>query len=196
MAFAEPVAVVDGNVRRVVSRLKAWENPIPTEVQRTAQELLSLPHPGEWNQALMELGSLVCTPQNPRCAECPIRRWCKGKANPSQYPTPKVRKPKALEVVALVLVGPEGVHLEARRGRILGGLWGVPMQENPGGLEHLLAQFGLSRAESCGTIQHAFTHRKLSVQVYRADWNGQEQPGQRPLSRLDQKVLGCAGVFL
>ncbi len=202
IAFGAPVAAVDGNVRRVLSRLYAWENPTPKQVQEAADTLMaelvywggdvnaqtgSLP--GDWNQALMELGATICTPQNPSCGGCPVAPFCRGKNHPERYPATKVRKQKNLEVVALVLQGPDGIHLELRQDRVLGGLWGFPMEEGQGALERLLARFGLDSAELVGTVRHDFTHRKLNVQVYKARWEARENPLQRPLSRLDQKIL-------
>ncbi|WP_299430616.1 A/G-specific adenine glycosylase [uncultured Meiothermus sp.] len=202
IAFGEPVAAADGNVRRVLSRWNAWENPNPKQVQEAADTLMaelvywggsvntsdgSLP--GDWNQALMELGATVCTPQNPGCRVCPAARFCQGKTRPERYPATRARKQKGLEVVALVLQGPKGVHLELRQGRVLGGLWGFPMEEGPGALGRLLARFGLDSAEPVGTVRHNFTHRKLHIQVYQAHWEARENPKNRPLSRLDRKIL-------
>jgi len=202
IAFGEPVAAVDGNVRRVLSRIYTWENPTPQQVQEAADTLMaelvywggdvstqggSLP--GDWNQALMELGATVCTPRNPGCGGCPVAPFCRGKNHPGRYPATKVRKQKNLEVVALVLQGPDGIHLELRQGRILGGLWGFPMEEGQGALGSLLARFGLDAAESVGTVRHDFTHRKLHIRVYKARWEAKENPENRPLSRLDRKIL-------
>lgn len=200
IAFGEPAAAVDGNVRRVLSRLLAWEHPTPKQVQEAADALLSAlvqqkdARPGDWNQALMELGATVCTPQNPGCGGCPVAAFCQGKASPAHYPASRVRKQKSLELVALVLQGPEGVYLEQRQGPVLGGLWGVPMEEGPGALERLLARFGLDSAELVGPVRHEFTHRKLHIRVYRAPWVAGENPVRRPLSRLDQKILALAGA--
>ncbi len=201
IAFGEPVAAVDGNVRRVLSRWHAWENPTPKQVQAAADTLMAeLVHrigvnapsrslPGDWNQALMELGATICTPQNPGCGSCPVAPFCRGKNHPELYPATKVRKQKSLEVVALVLHGPDGIHLELRQGRVLGGLWGFPMEEGQGALERLLARFGLDSAELVGTVRHDFTHRKLNIRVYEARWEARENPENRPLSRLDRKIL-------
>lgn len=197
IVFGEPIAAVDGNVRRVLSRLFAWEKPSPKPVQEAANTLMAQlvklkgdkELPGDWNQALMELGATVCTPQNPSCGACPVAPYCLGKSHPERYPTAQKRRQKSLEMVALVLHGPTGVHLELRQGPVLGGLWGVPMEENPGALERLLARFGLDKAEPVGTVHHNFTHRKLNIQVYKAPWGAKEDPKRRPLARLDCKIL-------
>lgn len=194
IAFGEPKAAVDGNIRRVLSRLEAWELPSPQQVQAKADALMaSTAAAGDWNQALMELGATLCTPQNPKCSVCPIAAFCRGKADPQRYPAPKERKQKEVNAVALVLQGPNGVHLEPRKGKILGGLWGVPLHE--GSIEALVQSVAANSSLDpllIGTISHAFTHRKLTVQVYTAAWDGQENPQERPLSRLDRKILELA----
>lgn len=76
IAYGEPVAVVDGNVERVLSRLDGKPRTNSQTWQR-AQELLDARNPGDWNQAVMELGATVCTPQNPQCLICPLRLWCR-----------------------------------------------------------------------------------------------------------------------
>lgn len=83
IAFNAPYAVVDGNVFRVISRLFAVENPIDTTagkkiITEIAQSLLSLDQPGTYNQAIMDFGSLVCTPTQPRCMECPLQNRCQS----------------------------------------------------------------------------------------------------------------------
>ena len=199
IAFGEPVAAVDGNVRRVLSRWYAWEKPTAGQIQQAAEALMAGParlSPGDWNQALMELGATVCLPKSPTCGRCPVTRFCLGQAAPERYPAPKERKQRQLEWVALVLQGPSGVYLEQRQGALLGGLWGFPMEEGPGALARLLARFGLEQAERLGSLCHDFTHRKLHIEVYRAPWVAGENPANRPLSRLDQKILALVEANL
>jgi A/G-specific adenine glycosylase len=95
--------------------------------------------------------------------------------------------------VSLVLCGPKGYVLEKRNGEMLGGLWGFPLAEGDGALSSLLARYGLEEAEYLGTVNHAFTHKRLTVAVYATSWSGPgEDPTHRPLSRLDQKILALA----
>src|ERR1700690_2389491 len=75
IAFAEPIAVVDGNVERVLHRLGGVNLTAP-QVWRKAQALLDTTRPGDFNQAVMELGATVCLPRQPQCAACPVRKWC------------------------------------------------------------------------------------------------------------------------
>ena len=190
MAFGKPAAVVDGNVRRVLARLFAVENPQNRWLQETAQALLEPADPGTWNQALMELGSLLCTPKDPGCGQCPVARFCAGRTDPERYPAPQKRTQRAVEAVVLVLWDKNGVFLERREGGLLGGLWGVPLAEGPKVLQKLLSRFGLDRAEYVRQVRHAFTHKRLSVDVYTAFWEGNgEDPRSRPLSVLDRKIL-------
>jgi len=75
IAYGEAVAVVDGNVERVLSRMDGEARDDGSAWPR-AQQLLDAGHPGDWNQAMMELGATICAPQNPQCLMCPVRQWC------------------------------------------------------------------------------------------------------------------------
>ena len=193
IAFGEPVAAVDGNVRRVLARLFAVKEPSSKWLRETAERLLDRDDPGSWNQAVMELGATVCTPKSPQCVLCPIALFCEGKDDPERYPASRVRRQRAVQAVALVLRGPSGYVLEKRDGQALGGLWGFPLAEGDDGLPRLLARYGLQSARLLGTVSHAFTHKRLTIHVHEAAWNGPgEDPGSRPLSVLDRKILALA----
>ncbi|AFH39839.1 A/G-specific adenine glycosylase MutY [Thermus thermophilus] len=188
IAFGERVAVVDGNVRRVLSRFFARESPKEKELFTLAQGLLPVDvDPGVWNQALMELGATVCLPKRPRCGTCPLGAFCRGKEAPGRYPAPRKRRAKEERLVALVLLGRKGVHLERLEGRFQ-GLYGVPLfppEELPG----REAAFGV-RSFPLGKVCHALTHRRLLVEVRGALWPGEgEDPWKRPLPKLMEKVL-------
>lgn len=129
IAFGEPVAVVDGNVRRVLARLFAHRKPTARWLKETAGVLLYTEDPGRWNQALMELGALLCTPQNPACPHCPVASFCAGKEAPDKFPEPRKRRKRDVRAVALVLRGRGGYVLERRDGTALGG----PVGRSPRG---------------------------------------------------------------
>jgi len=83
ICFNQPHAVVDGNVIRVISRLFSIRLPMDStpgirKIKKITNEILDIKHPGNHNQAIMELGALICTPQNPSCKECPIKAFCKA----------------------------------------------------------------------------------------------------------------------
>ncbi len=195
MAFGERVAAVDGNVRRVLARLFALETPSAKALQRLAQSLLPEEvHPGEWNQALMELGATVCLPREPLCGACPLASLCRGKESSQRYPLPQRRKVREERLAALVLLGRRGVYLERLEGRFQ-GLYGVPLfpaQELPARAE----AFGVA-PRFLGEVRHALTHRRLLVEVHGALWEGEgEDPKARPLPKLMEKVLRQAEAFL
>ncbi len=195
MAFGERVAAVDGNVRRVLARLFALENPSSKALQELAQGLLPQEaHPGEWNQALMELGATVCLPKKPLCGACPLATACQGKGVAERYPLPRRRKAKEERLAALVLLGRKGVYLELLQGRFQ-GLYGVPLfpvAELPAKAK----AFGVA-PRFLGEVRHALTHRRLLLEVHGALWDGEgEDPGARPLPRLMEKVLRQAEALL
>jgi A/G-specific adenine glycosylase len=137
LAFGESVAVVDGNVHRVLMRLCADDTPIDTPAglakttARATGLVRSAPRPAAVNEGLMELGALVCTPRSPTCGACPWRRSCRAHAlgEPERYPV-KAKKTarKALRVACVVLVDDGGrLWLERRASRgLFGGLWEPP----------------------------------------------------------------------
>lgn len=194
LAFGEPVGVVDGNVRRVLSRFYALEDPAPKELRRLADALVQGEDPASWNQALMDLGALVCTPRRPRCETCPWRRACRGRENPGAYPKPKGRSGKEEALWALVLLGPGGVYLERAEASRYAGLYGVPLLEREVLWERAKA-LGVD-PRFLGRIRHELTHRRLTVFVYgarlEAPLEGLQDPSDRPLSKLTQKILGKA----
>ncbi len=131
IAFDEPLAVLDGNVARVLARLGALHGPLRQprmwrNLQNQAQLLLDARAPGDWNQALMELGETICTPRSPRCDVCPVARWCRARALgvTGEIPTPRI-KPAGVRVslAAAVLRDPRGYTLLLR---------------NPGRHDHVL----------------------------------------------------------
>jgi A/G-specific adenine glycosylase len=149
IAYGAPLAVVDGNVARVLARLDAGRaprhkdssgastsGPVPiprTALDERAQELLAPNAPGDWNQAMMELGATVCTPRAPRCPDCPVARWCRarslGIAESLPARRPK-RRPLRLRIAAAVLLDPAGRTLLVRSrdgiGALFSGMWHFP----------------------------------------------------------------------
>ena len=153
IAFGQPVACVDGNIRRVMARRTAQADPTPKKVQAWADAALHSARSGDWNQALMELGATVCTPKRWSCGGCPIRASCAGKENPGAFPTPKKQRVTSLHLVAVVEVALDGhpvLHQRPMTG-IFAGLWGpVYHEEAPIGLEDLV---------NCGTVNHQLSHQ-------------------------------------
>ncbi len=131
IAFGEPVPAVDGNVRRVLARLYDVEDPKPAWLRRTASELVDENRPGDWNQALMELGATVCTPTSPKCDGCPVSTWCDAWAAGTQAERPasiRRKAPPSRTFATAVVVDEHGRRLVVRRpeGGLLGGMWSFP----------------------------------------------------------------------
>jgi A/G-specific adenine glycosylase len=205
IALRLPEPVVDGNVRRVFARWLFEPNPQDDWLWSQAETLLERSQPGEWNQAVMELGAMVCVPKNPSCASCPVSNQCQAflQDRVAGTPAPKIRaKVKEIRAVALV-AGTNGRFLleqKPKRG-LLGGLHGFPLElidsDSQIALEKLLARFGLqSSGNWFGTVSHTMTHRQLEVQVYAMylEPMSSEQVSfvaaqDVALSKLDQKIL-------
>ncbi len=136
IAHGEPIAVVDGNVERVLSRIQGWnshdtvsESAVRRKVDQFAQTLVDPRHPGDFNQAIMELGATVCTPRNPQCLVCPCARDCRTLG---EHRTPK-RAPATSREIACALVTRENagvveILLEQRpaTNTVMPGLWELP----------------------------------------------------------------------
>ncbi len=171
IAFDRPANVVDGNVERVVSRLFAVETPLPAarpELKRLAQTLVTGDRPGDWAQALMDLGSTICRPRSPLCQTCPISDFCAGRARgePERYPikSPKAPRPHR-QGVAWVLHDAQGrIGLVRRPDKgLLGGMVGLPT----GDWAETLDDHPPVAAEwkDAGAIEHVFTHFSLTLWV-------------------------------
>ncbi len=180
IAFNRPAAVVDGNVERVVTRLFSIATPLPEakpEIRAHVERMLAASRPGDFAQAMMDLGATVCTPRRPRCMLCPLREDCSAIANgdPEFYPVkpPRAEKP-ARRGAAFVAVAPDGsVLLRKRPGKgLLGGMTEVPTTgwtarvDGATGVE--AAPFPATWRRS-GSITHVFTHFALELDVFRAD---------------------------
>ncbi|NMB74878.1 MAG: A/G-specific adenine glycosylase [Myxococcales bacterium] len=185
IAFGEPRAAVDGNARRVLARLLALEGaveraPLANTLRAQAQRLLDPRRPGDSNQALMELGALICTPRAPACADCPLAGACQAKRRGLQESIPRRPPRRAPEVrhAAAAIIERRGRWLFVRREErgLLGGLW-----ELPGGF----AEWGETPAAACrrhlrerlnlrietgapaARVVHDYTHFRLVLTVFR-----------------------------
>jgi len=178
IAFGRRAAVVDGNVARVLARLFAIDDDFKSargnaRLWRLAEALLPGDEgsPGDWNQALMELGATVCVPREPRCAHCPASPHCRGRAEGRAFELPRLSarsKPIAVRRVSVVLASARAVLLARRRpGLLFGGLWEPPTVTSD--LAALVARLGLDerRLERAGEVQHVLSHRRMYVEVLR-----------------------------
>src|SRR6185436_7318680 len=133
IAYDVPLPVVDGNVRRVLARWLALRGPEwkkEAAFYNQAEERLDRKAPGDWNQALMELGATVCTPRQPACPACPLRAECQALAQGivDELPEGRARRAPVEVTLAAAVVEREGRILLVRReeGRLMGRMWEVP----------------------------------------------------------------------
>lgn len=178
IAYGERAPLVDGNVARVLARLFVIEEDMRKAGMRRAQvladEIVARHDPGAWNQALMELGATVCTPQKPACDRCPVATSCAAHATGRAAELPVLgakKKPEARRVQSLVATkGAEVLLLRRKRDRLFGGLWEPPSVEGTAAARRALAsRFGAERAKAVGRVVHVLSHRKLTIDVVRAE---------------------------
>ena len=181
-----PFAVVDGNVRRVLARLHADDGP----TQQKADALLDRRRPGDFNQALMELGATVCLPRAPLCGACPLASQCRALAAGAVEKHPRPGRPLRQEsvVLKLALVERDGAVLFAppATAGLWAGFWRLPS----------LPGRALTPLERLGAFRHTVTFRDIRVEVFRARHraspNGNGGKGLRFLRRGDLARLPIA----
>jgi A/G-specific adenine glycosylase len=176
IAFGEPVGLVDGNVARVFARVFALDDDMRRagmkRAEQLAERLVPERKPGDWNQALMELGATICTPRSPVCDRCPIASSCRARAEGRVNELPVMAekpKPKPQAVQALVARSRDGRVLLARRraGGLFGGLWEPPCVDGDEAAgADLVARFALSTSALTGSVTHVLSHRRLTVDVH------------------------------
>ncbi len=220
VAFGTAAPLVDGNVERVLCRLDGLHtDPRSTSGKkalwaRAAVLIDGHPSPGDHNQALMELGALICSPRKPGCAVCPLAEFCVARAagDAELLPNkPKKAPPKAMSGLCAV-VEEDGLVLMGLRGPgLLAGMWEPMMSTRGESVAALLACCAGVRSVSTahlGTVTHVFSHRKLTLQVVRASISGTPVLGQGylelryidpqnpgvALSKLAHKVLDLAAA--
>lgn len=187
IAFGLPHAVVDGNVRRVVARITNG-NGDPQEI---ADLLLDRKNPSRSNQALMELGAVLCLPREPRCDACPIAMQCGAKRNGTQNEVPAKRaKPETIYLKrSLLLIHRKGKILLAPSTRVR-GFWDLPEPFD-----------GARIGAKLGEFRHGITHRSYRFTVHEAvaltipkgfHWVSCKEIDEIPLSTTAKKGLQCS----
>ncbi|WP_123290529.1 A/G-specific adenine glycosylase [Desulfosoma caldarium] len=193
LAFGRPVVVLDGNAQRVSARLLDWPAPVKEarslKVLRQALEhWMPSGHAREFNQAVMELGALICTPRNPRCVQCPVCAWCRAYAAKTVASRPVMSGRPLTEAVTVavgVLCDNGKVFIQKRPPEgLMAGLWEFPggkaqKGETPeGALRRELAEelgVTVSITEKITEIRHAITRFRLHLHAFRCVLNPPEQ---------------------
>jgi A/G-specific adenine glycosylase len=198
IAFDRPANVVDGNVERVMSRLFAVKTPLPAakpELKTLAATLVDPERPGDWAQALMDLGATICRPKAPLCARCPLSETCQAFAegDPGSYPrkTAKADRPHRQGTAWLLTKG-NRVGLVRRPDKgLLGGMLALPSSAWSASPNDDGAPANADWRPA-GQIEHVFTHFSLTLTVMRAD-------GDAPdliWTPIDEAARALPSVFL
>jgi len=191
IAFGEPVAVVDGNVERVLQRVTG-KNAGNGDLWRTAEQMLDRKRPGDFNQAMMELGATVCTPRNPACLTCPVRELCATRGEIKSDSKPVSQKKRE---IYYALQQREDAVLLVRRAQdasLMPGMWELPELEAP-----------ISHAKSAFSLRHSITVTDYTVRVWReafpdavsGKWIALRRLPVLPLTGLAGKILRQAGLM-
>ena len=183
IGFDQPSNVVDGNVERVMARVHAVEAPMPgarETLRGLAAQYVTDHRPGDWAQALMDLGATVCKPRSPACGICPLARECRARTSgaPETFPrkSAKPARPHRYGVVFVLTDGPlVGLVRRPARG-LLGGMLALPTSDwraesfEPD--EVTLAAPAPAHWREVGEIEHVFTHFSLTLRVLVAQGRG------------------------
>lgn len=189
IAFGEPVAVVDGNVERVLSRFLGRDLRDRKEAWQHAESFLPKEHPGDWNQAMMELGATVCLPSDPKCLLCPIRKWC---ADPGR----ETRKPQSVRRKRELTFGlahrRQAVYLVQRdsHATLMAGMWELPAVATPSGTP-------------VARLRHSITNSDYTVLIFplpasqaqAGRWIAFRKLHELPLTGLTRKILRAANLW-
>ncbi|RUW79116.1 A/G-specific adenine glycosylase [Mesorhizobium sp. M1E.F.Ca.ET.063.01.1.1] len=187
IAFDRPAAVVDGNVERVISRLYSIETPLgeaKPEIRALVEKLVPQTRPGDFAQAMMDLGATICTPRRPRCMLCPVREDCSAilSGDPERFPVrlPKDDKPLRRGAAFVAQRSDGAILLRKRPDKgLLGGMTEVPTTawtaRIDGATTPAAAPFPADWRRA-GRIGHVFTHFALELEVFHAHIKG-DVPG-------------------
>ncbi len=170
IAFGQRAVVVDGNVERVMARLFAIADPLPASkpvLYALADPLTPTDRPGDFAQAVMDLGATICG-RSPKCEQCPLARYCEGRAKgiAAQLPAKPAKTPKPVrQGVGWLAATPKGFMLERRPPNgLLGGLFGIPVTGLDGGKTDT-PPFPADWHALDGTISHTFTHFRFEAEI-------------------------------
>ncbi|MBN1154915.1 A/G-specific adenine glycosylase [candidate division KSB1 bacterium] len=185
-AFDKPLAVVDGNVKRVLSRLFMIDEPINSananrQFAEHASTMLDPQRPGQFNEAMMELGATICTPKNPNCKICPVSNFCESYIQDRQrdYPVTAIRKaiPHHHLVVSVICKDDKILIVRRPLSGLLGGLWELPggeIEKNETGISACSriikdsTNLDIETPEQITRVKHAYSHFSIEIDVYRS----------------------------
>lgn len=180
-AFDQDTFPVDGNINRVFARVfrineVLGSKKFAAEIEKYRGEIFPIGRSADFNQALMDLGAMICTPSAPNCAQCPLSADCKGRVTAADYPLKAAKKAVPIkQKIALVVELDGSVLIKKRPDQgLLGGMWEFPCAELEGDLNNMYAEnaihdlFGVDPVgiEHLVTVKHAYTHFKVVERAY------------------------------
>lgn len=188
-AYHQPVAVMEANVKRVISRLYALKQPSTSELWRKASALVDQKNPFDYNQAMMDLGSMICTPKEPQCHVCPANDFCQGQTAPQRYPEPikKASVPTRKKTIIVYRNKFGAFYAAPRESAFLSGLYHfVEHDKKPTNLTHKL-----------GIVRQKYSHFTLDADVYLIDgdgrsgenWHSLRTLKSLPVSKAEEKII-------
>ncbi len=200
IAYGVPEPAVDGNVMRVLSRIfSIWEDIAKVKTRKLFEEIIreiiSIENPSYFNQALMELGALICTPTSPSCLLCPVQNHCSAFKEGYQAELPvktKKKAPKSVDIAAVVLVNQEGKFIIQKRPSegLLANLWvfpnvevspelSSPKEELTRFLQREFSSVEIHVDKAFTSIQHVFSHLIWNITVYKGEWSGETEESEK-----------------
>ena len=201
IALGESVAVVDGNVERVLQRFLG-RRMMGEEFWRAAQGLLDAARPGDFNQAMMELGATVCTPRAPACLTCPVVELCATRGEIAVAPKAARQKKREIHYALDLRDGKVFLVQRAREARLMAGMWELPeipvwaegqsthtgKIAAPKALRHPKARVG-DNGDPCFTLKHSITVTDYTAQVWRMSVSSRVKGKWVPVGKLSRVAL-------
>lgn len=188
--YDKAVSFVDSNIKRIISRFYALKNPSQKELEALALKFLNKKEAFNHNQALIDLGALLCVAKSPKCELCPLNSQCKGQENPSLYSQSKKQGYENLHLNFIIALKGSKIALAKSEERLFKGLYNLPKLE----------EFQSRKCEFLGKFKHSYTKYKLDISLFKAHIKGQNYPKNveffsfkeallLPLSNLSFKAL-------
>ncbi|MGH2326981.1 A/G-specific adenine glycosylase [Campylobacter taeniopygiae] len=158
-AYDQKVAFVDGNIRRVLSRLFTLKNTNMKELELKAYKILNLNDAFNHNQALLDIGALICLPKNPKCGICPLYDFCKAKFNPHSYPENKKIVYEKLNLALVFYIYKDQIAVEKSQEKLYKNMYNFP----------LFKQNEFKKQKNMiflGEFKHSYTKYRLDIKIY------------------------------
>ena len=225
IAYGQAHPAVDGNVRRILCRLFAIAKPVNNtreqkQLQKLAASLIPVKHPGDFNQAMMDLGAMICRAKNPDCSRCPVACNCQARLHDLQNVLPITGKTPAIPhrlAAAAVIHNSKGKLLVVQRptSGLLASLWKLPggfikdVESMENSLKHSVKEeLGISirPGRHLASVNHTYTHFRITLQAYKCDlpkgtpkpvgcqdwrWLSLTDLKKLPLSKIDRMILAA-----